>query len=171
MRILRKGLSPLIAAVLLIAFTMAVAAILTAWVSTFTKSQTEKSQVFEEQIDCSYANIENDANFAAYDAVDKMLRVYVTNTGSGIVVLTNLTIWKLGSSTPELSKSLDPNTGLTIEQGKLKILYLNLAAYGEPSRAQITTTCGTKWTTTYRPSTGWKPFDYTATSGPINGPV
>lgn len=54
----RKGVSPLIAAVLLIAFTMAVAAILTAWVTTFTQEQTDAlGNKSEEQIDCSFGQI------------------------------------------------------------------------------------------------------------------
>jgi len=165
----RKGLSPLIAAVLLIAFTMAVAAILTAWVSTFTKGQTEKAQVFEAQIDCAYANIDNDPNFAAYDGADKIIRLYIRNTGPTAIELQNVTIWNLGSNTPELPKGLDSSTGLQIEQAQAKVVYLNMSATGEPSRIRISTSCEAKWATAYRPSGGWNVFNYT--SEQINGPI
>lgn len=77
----RKGISPLIAAVLLIAFTMAVAAILTAWVTTFTQETTsEVGQSGSEQIACSFAGL------SIYDAVyndgDDSLTVAVANTGT-----------------------------------------------------------------------------------------
>jgi flagellin-like protein len=77
----RKGISPLIAAVLLIAFTMAVAAILTAWVTTFTQETTsEVGESGSEQIACSFAGL------SIYDAVytvdDDALTVAIANTGT-----------------------------------------------------------------------------------------
>lgn len=50
----RKGVSPLIAAVLLVAFTMTVAAILATWSSSFVRSKTrEAEQEQEEKAMCS----------------------------------------------------------------------------------------------------------------------
>ncbi len=77
----RNGISPLIAAVLLIAFTMAVAAILTAWVTTFTQeTTTEVGDKGQEQIECSFAGL------SIYDAVytssDDSLTVAIANTGT-----------------------------------------------------------------------------------------
>jgi len=76
----RKGISPLIAAVLLIAFTMAVAAILTAWVTTFTQETTsDVGNKTQEQISCSFAGV------TIYDAVwdgSDTLTVSVSNTGT-----------------------------------------------------------------------------------------
>ncbi len=55
----RKGISPLIAAVLLIAFTMAVAAILTAFVTTYTQETTsEVGNQSSELVQCAQANID-----------------------------------------------------------------------------------------------------------------
>lgn len=77
----RKGISPLIAAVLLIAFTMSVAAMLTAWVTTFTEEKTsvvsnKSDQVFQ----CSYGGL------SIYDAIyhsdDNTTDVTVANTGT-----------------------------------------------------------------------------------------
>ncbi|MCJ7450243.1 MAG: hypothetical protein MUP58_00710 [Candidatus Nanohaloarchaeota archaeon QJJ-9] len=75
----RKGISPLIAAVLLIAFTMAVAAILTAWVTQFTQDTTGAvGNESERVIQCSYAGL------SIYDAVNDSgnLTVSVANTGT-----------------------------------------------------------------------------------------
>jgi flagellin-like protein len=165
----RKGLSPLIAAVLLIAFTMAVAAILTAWVSNFTKGQTEKAQVFEEQINCAYVNIDNDPNFAGYDSADQILRVYIKNTGPIQIELKNITVWKLSSQVPELPVGLNASSGLQVDTGGTKVVYLNMSSYGEPSRVRILTACDSKWATAYRPSGGWNAFDWTTEA--LNGPV
>ncbi len=75
----RKGISPLIAAVLLIAFTMAVAAILTAWVTSFTQDTTESvGNESERLVGCSFASLD------IYDAVlsGSTLTVNVANTGT-----------------------------------------------------------------------------------------
>lgn len=55
----KRGISPLIASVLLIAFTMAVAAILTSWVTGFTKTQTSYvGEKAEKQIKCIYGTMD-----------------------------------------------------------------------------------------------------------------
>lgn len=91
----RKGISPLIAAVLLIAFTMAVAGILTAWVTSFTQSTTEDvGNESDRLIECSYAGL--DITSASFDGTDAT--VVVANTGtqdinaSVVVYLNNGTI-------------------------------------------------------------------------------
>ncbi len=67
----RKGVSPLIAAVLLIAFTMAVAALLTAWVTQFTTAQKEESEKYQEKIDCSGSNFVLNEDFVFYEEVNE----------------------------------------------------------------------------------------------------
>lgn len=119
----RKGISPLIAAVLLIAFTMAVAAILTAWVTTFTQETTsEVGGQGQEQIECSFAGL------AIYDAVytgsDDSLTVAVANTGTrdlsdgvsvvlsfadGTVESTNMTGLNTGEVSSVTFENLDDN--------------------------------------------------------------
>jgi flagellin-like protein len=55
----RKGISPLIAAVLLIAFTMAVGGIFAEWSSSLTQDTTQDNSEAQQQIlDCSSMNIE-----------------------------------------------------------------------------------------------------------------
>jgi len=85
----------LIAAVLLIAFTMAVAGILTAWVTSFTQSTTEDvGNESDRLIECSYAGL--DITSASFDS--NQATVAVANTGtqdvnvSVVVYLNNGTI-------------------------------------------------------------------------------
>ncbi len=53
-----KGLSPLIASVLLVAFTMAVAAIVVVWITGFTQQQTNVvGQRGENQAKCAYSTL------------------------------------------------------------------------------------------------------------------
>jgi flagellin-like protein len=83
----RKGVSPLIAAVLLIAFTMAVAAILTAWVTTFTQEQTGAVENQSDQvIECSGGVID----VLDSDSNGNQLNITVANVGT--VGFDNLTV-------------------------------------------------------------------------------
>ena len=84
----RKAVSPLIAAVLLIAFTMAIAAILTAWVTTFTKDKKEQSEIYEEKMKCSGANFKADPMFASFNSSgNEMFNVKLENIGFETVVV------------------------------------------------------------------------------------
>lgn len=83
----RKGISPLIAAVLLIAFTLAVAALLTAWVTTFTQDTTDAvGDRSTEVIECSYAGLS--VYSVSYNA--PFVNVSVANTGT--TALGNVTV-------------------------------------------------------------------------------
>lgn len=54
----KKGISPMIATVLLIAFTVAVGGIVSVWMQTFSQDTAEEvSEEAEQQIYCSYAGI------------------------------------------------------------------------------------------------------------------
>lgn len=82
----RKGISPLIAAVLLIAFTMAVAAILTAFVTQFTRQTTQSvGNQSERLIDCSNAGLAVKSaqynNSATNQQMHFWVNVTVENTG------------------------------------------------------------------------------------------
>jgi flagellin-like protein len=101
---MRKGVSPLIAAVLLIAFTMAVAAILTAWVTTFTQEQTQTVENQSDQvIECSYASL------SVYDSSwdDSNDKVYVTVANTGNVDFNNVTVIVFKNAVVEGSGYID----------------------------------------------------------------
>lgn len=77
----RPGISPLIAAVLLIAFTMAVAAIITTWATTFTQERSQQlSNRSEQMVQCSYAGM--DVYDAVYDSTNSQTDVSIENTGT-----------------------------------------------------------------------------------------
>lgn len=78
-----KGISPLIAAVLLIAFVMATAGIVSNWFVTFSKEQSRKTTTKgEKEIKCSYAALE--IRKAVYNNTNqkKEITLEVENTGS-----------------------------------------------------------------------------------------
>ncbi|MDY6765762.1 MAG: archaellin/type IV pilin N-terminal domain-containing protein [Candidatus Nanohaloarchaea archaeon] len=86
----RKGVSPLIAAVLLIAFTMAVAAILTAWVTTFTQEQTAQlGNQSAKQIDCNFGQLD------IFDTTSDTTWVTVAITNTGTVDFNNTSVTAL----------------------------------------------------------------------------
>ena len=77
----RKGISPLIAAILLIAFTITVATFLASWSTTFAREQTEEFSRAGEEIssNCQSANLQVET--AVYDDVDGKIMAVVWNMG------------------------------------------------------------------------------------------
>lgn len=85
----QKAISPLIATVLLIAFTMTVATILANWVTTFTKGQTEEvGEKSTVRIKCSFGSLDIDT--AKYNNTNTRLVVVLKNM-AGDTDLQNVT--------------------------------------------------------------------------------
>ncbi len=77
---MRKGISPLIASVLLVAFTMAVAAIIVTWITGFTQQQTTSIGTRgERQVLCSYSVLSVDRDDVAASGTN--FNVTVTYSG------------------------------------------------------------------------------------------
>ncbi len=77
---MRKGLSPLIATVLLVAFTMAVAIVLSNWVLDYSKAQTQVLNTRgSQQVGCSGAWL--DAEGAVYNTTAKRFSTEIMNKG------------------------------------------------------------------------------------------
>ncbi len=99
----RKGLSPLVAAVLLIAFTMTVAALLTVWIKGFTDKQQTVAEESERKIECSYVNLEIRPEFASYNASwnnNHIFEAYIVNNGLSEVDIEQIQIFnRYGDST------------------------------------------------------------------------
>ncbi|MBI4168121.1 MAG: hypothetical protein HY515_04130 [Candidatus Aenigmarchaeota archaeon] len=77
---MRKGLSPLIASVLLVAFTMAVAAIIVTWITGFTQQQTSNIGTRgERQVLCGYSVLSVDRDDVS--ATGTNFNVTVTYSG------------------------------------------------------------------------------------------
>jgi flagellin-like protein len=78
----KKGISPLIAEVLLIGFTIAVAAIVILWATGFTRTSTKTiGTQAETQIACTYAGIDFYGS-VTYNSTSKLLFGYLRNTGN-----------------------------------------------------------------------------------------
>lgn len=151
-----KGVSPLIASVLLIAFTMAIAAILTAWISSFTTSQKEKTAVFEEKIQCNYGFIENDIDFSQYNESQGLFKTRIKNTGTTDLSLGKYQVWYDGVATPVLWTISNPNNYPIVKQGD-RILTVNVTG-GTLSKIKfIVYICDTVTATASKPLGGWAP--------------
>ena len=117
---MKKGISPLIAGVLLIAFTLAVAAIISGWLTSLTKTTTEKTEKgVSTQVECSKAVIE----------IEKVTSSDVIIHNSGSVSLTgNFTVecntTVSTTSRIVLEKGSYNKTGVGCSSGKLKVCSL-----------------------------------------------
>lgn len=99
-----KGVSPLIAAVLLVAFTMTVAAILATWSSSFVRSKTrEAEQEQEKKAVCS--GIAMNVETAKYDSTNGEITTLVWNVGDEILKNIGANVYysdiDLNTETPE----------------------------------------------------------------------
>lgn len=130
----RKGLSPLIAAVLLIAFTMTVAAILATWAQSFGGGELETAgEKGQTTIECFGISIEIDS--ITWDKDKDEIKAVVWNKGEGNISSFEFVVYnKTNSSTPNI---LTPeNFNKTIAPGK----FVTLTADGvseEPSSLKI----------------------------------
>ena len=162
----RKGVSPLIAAVLLIAFTMAVAAILTAWIAGFTQEHKERSEEFDKKISCAYSNIELDRDYAKWDSANQIFYGFVSNTGVDSITLTKIETWidnekqlpiKLNSSSLDLT---------SIKKNEYLEIYVNLSRAFEDGGTSLTkikfiTECDPVFDSITQPQGGWNSFTWT----------
>lgn len=161
----RKGVSPLIAAVLLIAFTMAVAAILTAWIAGFTNEQRDRTEVFDKKISCAYSNIEADRDYAKWDATDKIFYTLISNTGVEAVTVTKVETWV--GNTKQIPIFLnDSYSGRIIDKNAYTELYINLSSAfssgtGELTKIKFFTECEPVFDTITQPQGSWTAFDWT----------
>lgn len=93
----RKGISPLIASVLLIAFTMAVATIAGPWVTNLLQNTQEG--VSQQAVDVTRAsNLGLEIMSVSFNRSSNELQVVVQNTGEPINNKTNISIGVIGSS-------------------------------------------------------------------------
>ncbi len=90
-----KGISPLIAAVLLIAFTVAIATLIMGWFSTLTRSTTTTvSNKTTEAVACSNAQISiEDVYITAGSLATGSARVIVKNTGFTMLAINSAQLY------------------------------------------------------------------------------
>ncbi len=84
---MKKGMSPLIASVLLIAVTVGVAAILINWFTSYTKGQTSKISS-STTTECTYKNIDFTSD-PTYSSSSHNITLKLENTGSSAVNVTD----------------------------------------------------------------------------------
>lgn len=136
----RKAVSPLVASVLLIAFTMAIAAVLTAWLSTFTATTKEQAAVSERQIACGKARLDIDRGYIFYNSTDEILKAEIRNSGDYDVKLTNYQTWYRESPITYVWTLADKN--LTIKLHDFIIRTFNVSGDGLTlKRIKFTTDC------------------------------
>lgn len=89
-----KGVSPLVAAVLLISFTMAIAAILATWSTQYMNQQTATLTQRGQEANCVYARLALDT--VNYDRTTGQLIFIVNNNGK--IGLENFTLYTFNAS-------------------------------------------------------------------------
>ncbi len=90
----KKGVSPLVASVLLISFTMAIAAILATWATQYMTQQTNTLTTKGNEANCVYARMNLDTY--SYDKVANQLIMIVNNDGR--IGLQNFTLFLYNGS-------------------------------------------------------------------------
>lgn len=142
-----KGVSPLIATVILIAFVVAVAAIASQFLTGF--SQERASQVEregEETVDCSLAALEIDPDSVTHNAGSDELLLTIENTGRedlGIpeIVYSNTTdeIREVALATRH-SDDTEITTSDPLEEGEVLTIHNTTVVY-RPSDITVRTSC------------------------------
>jgi flagellin-like protein len=115
-----KGISPLLATVLLIAITLTVAAILGSWFTSLTRTQTGIiEQNVKTQVNCSSANLEI-VDVTCSNTTQK-IQVIITNLGNDIP-LYNFSTLVILNNTYYLNNTGGPNSTSPLNPGEQAIL-------------------------------------------------
>lgn len=129
---MRKGVSPLIAAVVLIAFTITIAFIIANWGTSFVQSQTED---ISSQIQCLNAlSTGNPQFYPNQEGGASKIAISVTNLNRKI----DLVNIKLSVYYDDSSKNLENiDTGITLAPGDTKTIVQDLAATEKPTSVRV----------------------------------
>jgi flagellin-like protein len=140
-----KGISPLVASVLLIAFTVAIATIIMGWMGTFTRETTATiSNRTTEAVDCASASVSIDDVYIGERTVDgnASVRAIVRNTGftdnlvlkAASIYKNDGTVWNKTDVDSDFDKGEITTITFTITKG-----YVACANF---SKVVVTTQCG-----------------------------
>ena len=136
-----KGISPLIAAVLLIAFTVAIATLIAGWFSTLTRTTTASvTNKTDIAVDCAGAGITIDQVYVE-PGTTKTARATVRNTGLATLSLVSAQLFNTTGNNFTTSTSLPA----TLNRGNITSLVFSVnvsACPGSFSRVLVTTSCG-----------------------------
>lgn len=105
-----KGISPLVAAVLLIATTMTIAAVLAYWASSFVRNSLPP--INSTDTECAGSNF--DVYSASYDSVSKNFTIMLENTGRYNIKISVIDFFYSGSvlETHEINDMLSVGSGI-----------------------------------------------------------
>jgi len=126
----RKGISPLIASVLLIAFTMTIAGLMAAWATSYVSGQTEKlTEQSETTKSCSGANFRIES-----DTMKTNTSVTVVLYNSGGVDFTNMNVNMFYTNSTDVIIQKISNVSGALKRGDLKSFKVdnNQTAAGAP---------------------------------------
>ena len=119
---MQKGISPLVAAVLLIAVTMTIAGVLAYWASTFVRGQTDTFADEPITGECNFGNFLIDA--CSYDSGNERLTFILDNIGT--VNLKNITAFVIYSDNTLNATQ----TNQSIDSGELKSISIDGVSSG-----------------------------------------
>ncbi len=136
----KKGLSPLVGAVLLIVFTIGIGAIIMSWVNTYTKETTyDASRGSKEVLDCASTNIKiEDIYINSANSVKLILR----NTGLKPIQIKEAIVWDVNGTKCLLNFSsslLDVSAMAELTNNSCPITFT--PGCNEFKTATVTTTC------------------------------
>ncbi|MFH1105984.1 MAG: archaellin/type IV pilin N-terminal domain-containing protein [Candidatus Aenigmatarchaeota archaeon] len=136
-----KGVSPLVAAVLLISFTMAIAAILATWATQYMNQQTATLTQRGQEANCVYARLALDT--FNYDRASGQLVFIINNNGK--IGLENFTLYVYNATgidkIPLATDSRVPNKqNSTLQAGEPRSYIINSLG-GNLTRMKLTSQC------------------------------
>ena len=141
-----KGISPLIAAVLLIAITVAIATLVSGWISTVTRgTQISAENKTTEAVDCASASIVIDDVYVSGTGATRTVNAVVRNSGqTSNLIIGNATVYNSSGSGLTASSPSVPYTGF--DRGEVVTFTFNSVSITTcPTDFQeviVTTTCG-----------------------------
>jgi len=133
-----KGLSPLVATVLLIALTMTISALLAYWTSTFVRGglpEKEHTQALEK---CAASDFE--VYSQSYNSTTQVFKIILQNTGNYDLKITNLTVVYPDNSiiTKSIEKTLPKSGILALNFSDISPGYSNYTIFTECPNIYLT---------------------------------
>ncbi|NOQ55371.1 MAG: hypothetical protein GQ477_01050 [Nanohaloarchaea archaeon] len=136
----KKGLSPLIATVLLVVFTIGIATIIISWMNIYTKDATlDANQDTQTMLDCTNTNIDIDK---VYILSENSVKVIARNTGHKPLILKEAFVWDTNGTRCILNitdSTLDESESIELTNDSCQITFT--AGCPEFDMATVSTTC------------------------------
>jgi flagellin-like protein len=149
---MKKAISPMVATVLLIGFTIAVGAILSVWFTSFTRTQTSG---ITGGASCYGGNVKVFSNLTSSITSANALRVFISNLRSDISITVNSVVVYCGTSGPFSASGLPKTIGASLTDsidigslsgcniGNTKIIVVgNCSSGGTFTASCVEGTCG-----------------------------